>query len=175
MKTGPATEYALLGALRSGAKHGYEILQYFEDNLGSTWYVSTSQLYALLKRLENRGWLRSSVEVQEARPSKRVFSLTPKGKQAFEEWLFCPTQHVRDLRVEFLAKLFFLKQLHLQGGTALVEAQVRLLESLREQLERMGEETEEEFQKLVLDARRANIDSWKIWLSEEAGKFVSSD
>jgi len=56
-----------------------------------------------------------------------------------------------------------------------VEAQVRLLESLREQLVRMGEETEEEFQKLVLDARRANIDSWKDWLREEAGKYLSSE
>ncbi|MBW2095678.1 MAG: PadR family transcriptional regulator [Deltaproteobacteria bacterium] len=175
MKTRPATEYALLGALRSGSKHGYEILQFFEARLGSTWYVSTSQLYALLKRLEGRGWLRSSVEVQETRPSRRVFSLTSKGKKAFDQWLFSPTEHVRDLRVEFLAKLFFMKDLRLRGGRELVQSQASVLESMKDaQLERR-KWAKEEFQKLVLDARIANIASWIEWLETKAEAFVSGE
>ncbi|MBW2616231.1 MAG: PadR family transcriptional regulator, partial [Deltaproteobacteria bacterium] len=59
MKTKPSTEYALLGALMSGSKHGYEILQFINTALGSTWYVGTSPLYVLLKRLERDGLLHS--------------------------------------------------------------------------------------------------------------------
>ena len=74
MKTKPSTEYVLLGALFLGPKHGYEIMQFLDSTLQSTWQVSTSQLYALLKRLEHDGLLESNLERQETRPSKRVFS-----------------------------------------------------------------------------------------------------
>ncbi|RLB15893.1 MAG: hypothetical protein DRG82_10540 [Deltaproteobacteria bacterium] len=173
MKTRPATEYALLGALRSGSKHGYEILQFFEACLGSTWYVSTSQLYALLKRLEGRGWLRSFVEVQETRPSRRVFSLTSKGKKAFDQWLFSPTEHVRDLRVEFLAKLFFIKDLGMEGGQELVQSQIGVLGTLKESLAQRRRQTREEFHALMLDARIANIASWITWMKTKAEAFMS--
>lgn len=173
MKTRPATEYALLGALRGGAKHGYEILQFFEARFGSAWYVSTSQLYALLKRLENRGWLRSSVEVQETRPSKRVFSLTSEGREAFDQWLFSPTDHVRDLRVEFLAKLFFIRDLQRGGGRALVQSQAKMLETMKDSLVERRNRAGDQFQRLVLDARIANIASWIAWMQTRAEAFLT--
>lgn len=173
MKTRPATEFAILGALRGGAKHGYQIIQFFEARLGSTWYVSTSQLYALLKRIEGRGWLRSSVEVQETRPSKRVFSLTSKGKKAFEQWLFSPTEHVRDLRVEFLAKVFFIKEFRMAGGRELLERQTSVLESLKDSLAERRKRAKKEFRKLVFDARIATIASWIDWMKTRAATFLS--
>jgi PadR family transcriptional regulator, regulatory protein AphA len=173
MKTTPSTEYTLLGSLRCGSKHGYEILQFLETRLGSTWYVSTSQLYVLLKKLENREWVRSSVEVQETRPSKRVFSLTPKGEKAFDQWLFSPTEHVRDLRVEFLTKLFFIRDLGLEGGPKLVQSQISVLESLRALLIKRRKRSKEEFRELVLDARIASVASWIGWLKTRAEAFIS--
>lgn len=83
MKTKPSTEYALLGALMAGAKHGYEIMQFIETAMGHTWYVGASQLYVLLKKLEQDGFLRSSMETQGTRPPKRVFSLWQAGKKSF--------------------------------------------------------------------------------------------
>jgi len=173
MKTRPATEFALLGALRGGSKHGYEILRFLENRLGSTWYVSTSQLYALLKRLEDRGWLRSSIEEQETRPPKRVFSLTAKGKKTFDQWLMSPTEHVRDLRVEFLAKVFFIKDLQLRGGRELVQCQTSVLESLKSSLVERRKQEEGEFKELVLDARIASIASWIEWMKKRAAAFIS--
>jgi len=35
MKDKPATEYALLGSLMSGPRHGYEILQFLETGIGA--------------------------------------------------------------------------------------------------------------------------------------------
>ena len=64
MKTKPSTEYVLLGSLFSGQKHGYEIMQFLESTLESTWRESTSQLYVLLKRLEREGFVHSSLEAQ---------------------------------------------------------------------------------------------------------------
>ena len=173
MKTRQASEYAILGALKDGSKHGYEILKFLETRLGSTWYVSTSQLYVLLKRLESRDWIKSSVEIQETRPPKKIFSLTVKGNRAFEQWLFSPTIHVRDLRIEFLSKLFFIKELRMKDGEKLVESQTALLESLKDSLGKRRKDKKEGFQRLVLDARIANIASWIDWMKRSAATFLS--
>jgi len=174
MKTRQATQYALLGVLRGGARHGYEIRQYIENHLGSTWHVSTSQLYALLKRLEDRGWLRSSVKLQQARPSKRVFSLTRQGKNVFDQWVCSPTVHVRDLRVEFLVKLFFIRTLKLDGGSSLLKSQVHVLEAMRKKLSAMQEQLDDGFQKLVLDSRITIVESWLNWLDKKALNFLAA-
>ncbi len=172
MKTNPSTEYVLLGALFSGQKHGYEIMQFLESALESTWRVSTSQLYVLLKRLEREGLLQSNVETQETRPSKRVFSLTPAGKNAFLGWLRSPVEHVRDLRIEFLAKLFFFHHLSLQGGNELVSAQVKALEEIKGRIQKRQDRENDPFNKLVLGIKVMTVESWLQWLRIEATHFM---
>lgn len=175
MKTIPPAEYALLGALMSGPRHGYEILRFFNAALGFTWHVGTSQLYTLLRRIELKGLLTSKVHAQDNRPSKRVFAITPKGKDLFLEWLNSPGEHVRDLRIEFLAKLFFFERLSLPGGNKLVETQIESLKHLKERVEhRLAEETEA-FQKLALGFKLTTIDTWIAWLVNEATAFASGN
>ena len=172
MKSKPTTEYALLGALMSGPMHGYEILQFLETGLGPALHISTSQLYVLLKRLEKDGLMRSSLEIQDTRPSKRVFSLRPTGKEVFLEWLLSPTEHVRDLRIEFLAKLFFFHNLGLQGGDALVDAQISLLEQVKEGLMAKRRSEKDDYNRLVYGFRISTLTGWLNWLKKEAILFV---
>lgn len=172
MKTKLSTEYVLLGALFPGQKHGYEIMQFLESALESTWRVSTSQLYVLLKRLEGKGLLRSSLEAQETRPSKRVFSVTPAGKNAFLKWLRSPVGHVRDLRIEFLAKLFFYRSLSLQGGNDLVNAQVNALEEIKGGIQKRQDRENDPFNKLVLGIKAMTVESWLKWLRTQATGFM---
>ena len=172
MKDKPATEYALLGALMSGPRHGYEILQFLETGLGPAWRVSTSQLYALLKRLDKEGLVGSTLEAQETRPPKRVFSIMPQGEKHFQEWLKSPTNHVRDLRIEFLAKLFFFHNLGLQGGNALVEAQIALMEQVKQKLMAKKQAEQNDYNRLVYGFRISTLTGWLTWLKEEAILFV---
>ena len=172
MKTKPSTEYVLLGALFLGPKHGYEIMQFLESTLQSTWQVSTSQLYALLKRLEHDGLLESNLERQETRPSKRVFSLTSKGKKTFLAWLRIPVEHIRDLRIEFLAKLFFFQSFSLNGGGELIKAQVSSLEDTKEKLQKRNKKESEAFRKLVLEIKLMTIETWQEWLHKKAKPFM---
>ena len=48
----------LLGLLAAQTRHGYELQECFRDpaQLGEVWNLSTSQLYAVLKRLEQQGF-----------------------------------------------------------------------------------------------------------------------
>ena len=174
MKTKPSTEYALLGALMSGPKHGYEILQFINTALGSTWYVGTSPLYVLLKRLERDGLLGSSVETQDTRPSKRVFFLTSTGKKVFLNWLHNPTEHVRDLRIEFLGKIFFFHCLSLEGGSELIKAQVQVLKQMKERIERKQKKEKDPFNKLVFGFKMITVEACLQWLIKQANPFIQS-
>ena len=173
MKIKPSTEYAILGALANEPKHGYDIARFLESGLDATWYVSTSQLYTLLKKLERHGYLSSRVTPQETRPSKRMFSLTPKGQDVFLTWLRQPSEHVRDLRIEFLAKIFFFNHLGLKGGEALIDAQRRLLLKKKAALLEKRRRMNNSFQKLVFSSKTSTLDAWLDWLKKEAEPFLS--
>ena len=172
MKNRLHTEYVLLGALFQGPKHGYEIMHFLDSSLQSTWQVSSSQLYVLLKRLEGQGLLRCALKAQKTRPAKRVFSLTPAGKKRFLEWLRSPVEHVRDLRVEFIAKLFFFHRLSVMGGEDLIKIQIKLLKGLEKKFRKGREKEGAPFKKLVFGIRLLTIEAWLQWLRKQATPFL---
>jgi PadR family transcriptional regulator AphA len=175
MKTRTATEYVILGALMLGSRHGYEMMQFLASALEATWRVSTSQLYLLLKRLEKEKCLDSSLESQETRPSKRVYALTPAGRKAFEDWLRAPVVHVRQLRAEFLSKLFFFHRLSLSGADGLVEAQIEVLEKLKLTLEEKRKNESDRFMKLVYGFKVQTVGSTLSWLLRDGRSFVGEE
>lgn len=106
----PGLELALLGYLHQGPVHGYQLHQLVNDpnGLGPIWRLKQSQLYALLSKLEQAGYIRGEVEPQEAaRPPRRMYSLTTNGKAAFQSWLRSPVNAHHQMRQEFMAKLYF--------------------------------------------------------------------
>jgi PadR family transcriptional regulator AphA len=169
------TEYVALGALMSGARHGYEIMQFLGSSLEATWRLSTSQLYVLLKRLEQEGCLDSCPESQESRPPKRVFNLTSAGRRVFLEWLSTPVEHVRDFRMEFLCKMFFFDSLSLPGAKDLVNTQIRVLEKLLDKIQDRPSKDESGFIKLVYAFKARNVESLLSWLRQEARPFVKEE
>jgi PadR family transcriptional regulator AphA len=102
-------ELALLGFLHERPMHGYEIHLNLAGlaGLGLVWQVKQSHLYALLDKLEADGYIAGRQQAQDARPPRRIFRLTGAGRKAFREWLGRPVSHGRELRLEFMAKLFF--------------------------------------------------------------------
>lgn len=172
MKVKPSIEYVLLGSLMSGARHGYEIMQFLDSSLDSTWRVGTSQLYILLKRLEQGGQLQSNMETQETRPSKRVFSLTETGRKSFLDWLRIPTTRIRHFRLEFISKLFFFHILTLEGGPELVESQIRVMKRQREKIKKKERDEKDPFKKLVYGFKLGTVESYLQWLSDRGRAFV---
>ena len=172
MKTKPSSEYVLLGSLMSGPKHGYEIMQFTEKALGETWFVGTSQLYALLKRLQQQGLVQSTLEHQNARPSKRIFTISPEGKSAFLKWLHAPTRHVRDFRIEFMAKLFFFYHLLIPGGIKLIDTQIELLKKVRLKIKKNQSAEIDSYNRLVYSFKLVTVEVRLKWLSQKARPFI---
>jgi len=80
-------ELLLLGLLRQGATHGYQLHDFIERNLAFCTDLKKATAYALLDKMQAKGWV-SAEEVREgARPPKRVYRLTPAGEAAFQQLL----------------------------------------------------------------------------------------
>jgi hypothetical protein len=72
---------------------------------------------------------------------------------------------IRDMRVEFLAKLYFFHTLGLDGLGALLEGQRRACRERLEQLEQRAGDPSDPFERAVNAFRRRRIEASIAWLS----------
>jgi DNA-binding PadR family transcriptional regulator len=155
---------ALLGLLMAQPKHGYELHQEFNRGLGRVWQIGLSQLYAQLKQLEEAGLVTAQTEAQANRPPRKVYHLTAKGDEAFLKWLHQPTPYLRHIRVEFLARLYFFRQLSLPGLDRLVKEQQLVCQVQAERFAKLAGEADDEFRRLVLEFRSGQLEAVIRWL-----------
>ena len=160
----------LLGFLVSGPAHPYELYQRFNRELGRVWRLGQSHLYAYLKRIEEEGLAKVEVEEQESRPARNVYRLTSAGRKQFLEWLRKPSRHVRNIRLEFLARLYFFRALELEGQEELVRAQKAVIEERLATIERAMREADDEYWRLVLDFRYSEMKAILAWLGRCSAK-----
>jgi PadR family transcriptional regulator AphA len=127
-RTSLSIEWSLLGFLAERPMHGYEISQRLSQaaELGLVWHLKQSRLYALLTRLEERGYVDYTMEPQDSRPPRKMYALTPEGRAALNTWLQSPVEHGRDFRLEFLAKLYFAQR----EGEAMLRTLFKMQRSL---------------------------------------------
>lgn len=118
-------EYALLGFLLPGPMHGYQIHAQLSAAAGlkPIWRLKQAQLYALLGKLEDAGYVASKLQPQAARPARRVFELSQAGRKAFQRWLSSPVARPRQMRQEFQAKLYFARLQSAEAARRLLELQ----------------------------------------------------
>jgi DNA-binding PadR family transcriptional regulator len=166
MITGHPQEYIILGILMKKEKHGYEIHHHFSSGLGHVWYTGISQVYALLKRLEAAEKVISTVKMQGNRPAKHIYSITPKGREAFLQWVYGPLERIRDLRLEFLAKIFFIQELNLSGIDELIGKQINIFQEQLRGMKQKDEISEDKFDHLVIQFRIGQIEAVLAWLQE---------
>lgn len=159
-------EYVILGILMKQGRHGYEIHHLLSSGLGRAWYAGISQVYALLKRLEVAEKVVSSVEQQDNRPAKHVYSITPKGREAFLQWVHTPLERIRDLRLEFLAKLFYISELNLSGSDVLIKKQMDIFQKQLRDITQKDENCHDAFDRLVLRFRIGQIEAVLSWLRD---------
>ncbi|GAC1427391.1 MAG: PadR family transcriptional regulator [Ktedonobacteraceae bacterium] len=111
MQISAPAEYIILGLLKSQSMHGYEMFQKFENSsLGEIIHLEMNQMYAFIKKLEKLGYIETTLETQETRPSRKIHALTQSGDAIFKVWLTQPVEKPRDIRILFLLKLYFAKK-----------------------------------------------------------------
>lgn len=100
-------KFALLGFLNYTPMTGYELEGWMNASTGNFWHAELSQIYKTLKQLEKSGEVISRVEPQSGRPDRRVYTITPAGKAALNDWLTTPILEEVDKKDPLLLKLFF--------------------------------------------------------------------
>jgi DNA-binding PadR family transcriptional regulator len=84
---GMSLRHGLLGLINYKPMTGYEMVKEFDDSLAFFWHASPQQMYKELDTMEKSGWLVSERIMQTEKPNKRVYSITPKGKEELLNWV----------------------------------------------------------------------------------------
>jgi DNA-binding PadR family transcriptional regulator len=86
-----ALEHAILISLSERAASGLELTRRFDKSIGFFWSATHPLIYRVLARMENDGWVASTVVAQQGRPDKKVYAVSPDGHAALAEWVAEPT------------------------------------------------------------------------------------
>src|SRR5260370_7234780 len=99
--------YGILGLLAFwGPLSGYDIKRLFDHTLSAMWGAAQSQIYKELRRMKELGWVEMEREEQEARPDRKIYSMTDQGLAALRKCQPQPPEGFQ-LRDELLPKALF--------------------------------------------------------------------
>ena len=94
--------HSILGFLSYESMTGYDLAKAFGSSVRFFWYAQTSHIYLELNKLEKKEYVTCEVIVQTDKPSKKLYSITPKGKRRF--WTGFPrkiTNSPKEIKMHF--------------------------------------------------------------------------
>ena len=122
-------KHGLLGLLANEPMTGYELNKEFNTSLGYFWNAKAQQIYRELDEMEKKGWLTSERVIQDEKPNKRVYSITPLGNAELLDWLSSPKKYMKNAiqqKSEILMRIYF-------GAVANEDVTLELLRTYREE------------------------------------------
>jgi DNA-binding PadR family transcriptional regulator len=125
----------ILGLLALRPMTGYELKNTFDRSVSYNWSASATQIYSTLKTLAKNGLVESHLVVQESKPNKRVYQITPEGLSFLKDWLTAPAEP-RLAKDVFLVRVFFAN--YVDDGRAL-QILEQYLASMEKQVEELLE------------------------------------
>lgn len=174
----PAPDPVILGLLKAQPSHGYELLEYFKATaqLGHSWTMSTSQLYAVLKRLERKGAIIGHEIAMQNAPPRFEYEITPEGTRLLETWLFdpVPSASIHQIRVFFLSRIY-IANLLLYPIQGIVDAQIASCQQQRDQFIVQKQTSHSESEKLTLDYVINQLATAIDWLETNQFDFLTKN
>jgi PadR family transcriptional regulator AphA len=164
-----AADYAIMGLLREQPRHGYELAESFREggDLASVCGMPNNVLYAQVHRLERFRLVAGTPEPIGRTRLRTVLRLTPAGERAFLAWLDQPVGRMREVRQDFLVKLYFSRRTPSHDTAMLLDRQIArceeyLTERVRERRAAAPGSFEELMSQMRVSGARATLD----WLRE---------
>lgn len=144
-----ALDIILLGVLRAGPLHGYELKRRVQRPTLAT--LSNNSLYPTLKRFEDAGVLSTIIEEQVGKPARKVYAITAAGRRRFAELISSLPPEKASNEEEFLVRLGFFHEITPQQRAAILHARKTVLEAW---VDKVGE--------LRSEALAASVGGWRI-------------
>ncbi len=152
-----SVELPMLGLLREGPLHGYELKRQMENIVGFFGSVSYGSLYPMFHGLEVRGYVTRTSE----QTGRIVYHITSKGKERFVQLLHEPS-------VPFTQKLLFLETISLAERRQILESHneelTNRLEKYRRIQERIDVKTIDRYRAALLAREVDHVAKDIIWL-----------
>jgi PadR family transcriptional regulator AphA len=158
-----------MGLLRERPRHGYELAEAFHPgaDLAPVCGMANNVLYAQIHRLERFRLIAGTPQPIGSTRLRTVLRLTPAGDRAFLAWLDQSVNRMRDVRQEFLVKLYFSRRIPTHDTAGLLDRQIEACESylaarVRERRAAPAGSFEELLTQMRVSGARATLD----WLRE---------
>src|SRR5688500_11012749 len=87
-----ALEHAILVSLTERAGSGYELARRFDRSIGYFWSATHQQIYRVLRRMDEAGWVIHQEIAQDGRPDKKVYEVSEAGWEELTRWLAEPVE-----------------------------------------------------------------------------------
>lgn len=157
---------SLLGFFLKKPNYGYEVYRHLstETSFFKIWHLKRSQFYNFLEKLFNENYLSHEFEEGQQYPDRRIFSITESGIMTLNDWVKTPVEHGREMRQDFLVKLFICQNYFPVIVEELVENQKLIcLQWLNWQGNQLQQE-DDQFLNLLTNYRKMQIQSMIEWL-----------
>lgn len=164
-----SAEYAILGLLNEQPRHGYHIAQEMapERGLGLICPLGLSNVYFLLGKLERHGLIEVDRREEDVYPPKTVFKVTAAGRQAFESWIWKPPGRLRDVRLDFALKLYFLGHENAESISRLLDDHIEFCRQYLSEWKELAESAPpHSFDRLAMQSKIAAAQGTLDWLIE---------
>ena len=133
-------ENAILGFLNYQPFTGYDLKKLFDSSIRHFWYADQSQIYRTLARLTEDGLAEMEHVPQEDRPDRKLYHITPKGRQAFDAWLRGPFPQQAS-RSGPLVQVFFSARLNQEDLIAKFETAAAIFRTILQRYEMVPKES----------------------------------
>jgi DNA-binding PadR family transcriptional regulator len=131
----------LLGSLFDKSLSGYDLKKLFSLSFAFFSGLSYGSIYPALKKLEEEGLITVKLEIQENAPNRKVYTITPAGKQSFLDSLKSPFGLER-YKNALLMRMFFFAHLSNKERLKTAHNYLDQIKSLARNLEAVGPEVE---------------------------------
>ncbi|MBO4446314.1 MAG: PadR family transcriptional regulator [Clostridia bacterium] len=168
-------KYAILGLVNREPMTGYDIKKAFEDRaLTSFWHAEHSQIYPELKRLVDEGMLNFDTDIRGEKMEKKLYTITPAGRNEFLEWLKDDVPVERTYKDIFRLRTFYSESLTDEEFLTLLKSQLKQHKEKRDHLAEIRRSvfldtppekgTRELGDYMVLDGAVLREESYVAWL-----------
>ncbi len=104
-------ELILLGLLKEGPRHGYELKRIVDEKISTFAPISAGSIYYTLKGLAKDGLVSMSRKRRGRYPEKEVYRITKKGEEKFKELLEKTCFNIKRLYRSMDIVLYFMNYL----------------------------------------------------------------
>lgn len=162
----------LLGVLMAQSQHAYRINEFIETNLGRISGMKRATAYALLERLEKRGLVDMDVQSVGNHPPRKVYSITPAGRQKFFDLLQALLVRVDETSSAADIALMFIDYLSVETTVALLQTRREELCSQIEQLRATPSHANAPGVDYAIQRKIAILEAELSWLEQTVGRLA---